>query len=135
MAFELTLTGAPRTKKNSQRIVNVGGFPKILPSAQYLMYEKECIEQILQHRKRLLHEITGPVNVCCVYYMPSRRRVDLVNLLEATDDILVSGGILEDDNCRIIASHDGSRVDYDKENPRVEITIGGPDDEHVPFYP
>lgn len=26
-------------------------------------------------------------------------------------------------NSRIVAGHDGSRVLYDKENPRVEITI------------
>ena len=59
----------------------------------------------------------------CVYYMPTRHRVDLVNLLEATCDILVEAGIIEDDNYKIIASHDGSRVKYDKGNPRVEITL------------
>lgn len=64
-----------------------------------------------------------PVNVQCVYYMPTRHRVDLVNLLEATNDILVAGGVLADDNCKVIAAHDGSRVDFDKYNPRVEITI------------
>ena len=55
--------------------------------------------------------------------MPTRRRVDLVNLLEATDDVLVHYGVLEDDNSNIIVSHDGSRVFYDKENPRTEIYI------------
>jgi Holliday junction resolvase RusA-like endonuclease len=55
--------------------------------------------------------------------MPTRHRVDLVNLLEATCDILVDAGILADDNSNIVAAHDGSRVEYDKYNPRVEITI------------
>ena len=55
--------------------------------------------------------------------MPTRRRVDLVNLLEATDDILVHYKVLEDDNSNIIVSHDGSRVYYDKENPRCHIFI------------
>ena len=55
--------------------------------------------------------------------MGTRRKVDLVNLLEALDDILVHYGVLEDDNCGIIVSHDGSRVHYDKENPRTEVTI------------
>ena len=64
-----------------------------------------------------------PVNVRCVYYMPTRRRVDLTNLLEATDDILVRAGVLEDDHCGIIAGHDGSRVRYDRARPRVEIEI------------
>ena len=38
-------------------------------------------------------------------------------------DILVDAGILEDDNSNIVAGHDGSRVLYDKENPRTEILI------------
>lgn len=59
----------------------------------------------------------------CVYYMPTRRRVDLVNLQEATLDILVHYGILADDNCKVVASMDGSRVRYDKRAPRTEITI------------
>ena len=55
--------------------------------------------------------------------MPTRHRVDLVNLLEATCDILVECGLLADDNSKIVVSHDGSRVEYDKYNPRVEIEI------------
>lgn len=67
--------------------------------------------------------IATPINVKCVYYMPDRRKVDLCNLLSATCDILVKCGILADDNCKIVASHDGCRVLYDKQNPRVEIEI------------
>lgn len=61
--------------------------------------------------------------VCVLYYMATRRKVDLANLIEATCDILVTAGVLADDNSRIVAAHDGSRVDYDKQNPRVEIWI------------
>ena len=46
-----------------------------------------------------------------------------MNLLQAVDDILVEAGILEDDNYCIVAGHDGSRVYYDKQNPRTEIGI------------
>ena len=63
------------------------------------------------------------VNVKCLYYMQTKRRVDLNNLLEATTDVLVKYKVLEDDNSNIVVSHDGSRVLYDKENPRTEITI------------
>jgi Holliday junction resolvase RusA-like endonuclease len=55
--------------------------------------------------------------------MPTKRRVDLVNLLEATCDVLVKYKVISDDNSRVVASHDGSRVFYDKENPRTEIFI------------
>jgi len=46
-----------------------------------------------------------------------------VNLLEAIQDILVKYDILKDDNSKIVASTDGSRVLYDKQNPRTEIYI------------
>ena len=55
--------------------------------------------------------------------MPTKRRVDLTNLLEAVDDVLVRAGVLKDDHCGIIVSHDGSRVLYDKDNPRTVLFI------------
>ena len=42
-----TLLGAPRTKKNSQRIFKGrGGQPFLVPSAAYAQYEKDCLRQI-----------------------------------------------------------------------------------------
>lgn len=67
--------------------------------------------------------IDQPVNVAAKFYMPTRRRVDLTNLNEALHDILVNYGILTDDNAKIIVSTDGSRVYWDKENPRIEVII------------
>ena len=67
--------------------------------------------------------IDFPVNVTCIFYMPTRRACDLTNLLEAIDDVMVKAGLLKDDNYNIIASHDGSRVLYDKANPRTEVII------------
>ena len=67
--------------------------------------------------------ITEKVNVKATFYMPTRRRVDLTNLLESIDDVLVKGRVIEDDNSNILFSHDGSRVFYDKENPRTEVEI------------
>lgn len=118
--MKIVLHGQPITKKNSQQIIRVGGRNMIIPSPQYRQYEKDCLLQISPKVKQ---RIDFPVNVQCVYYMGTRRRVDLVNLIEATCDILVAAGVLADDNCRIIAAHDGSRVAYDKANPRVEIAI------------
>lgn len=67
--------------------------------------------------------IDYPVNVKCLFYMPTKRKCDLTNLLEAIDDIMVKAGLLKDDNYTIIEAHDGSRVLYDKDNPRTEIEI------------
>ena len=109
---------APRTKKNSQQIITVKGRPMIIPSKQYKQYEKDC-GYFLTHVEPFL----SPCNVKCLYYMPTHRRVDLVNLQEATLDILVHYGILIDDNSNVVVSMDGSRVLYDKENARTEIEI------------
>lgn len=118
----ITLTGAPRTKKNSQRIIRFGRGSRILPSEAYLDYAGDCAVQLVAQRATNAG-IDYPVNVACVYYMPTRRKVDLTNLNEAIHDILVDNFVLIDDNRDIIASTDGSRVEYDKHHPRVEITI------------
>lgn len=117
------IPGAPRTKKNHSRIVvnRATGRPMVIPAKEYKEYEERCALHI-SHQIRGI-KINEPVNLKCVYYMPTRHKVDLANLLGATCDILVKYGVLEDDNSRIVVSHDGSRVDYDKEDPRVEITI------------
>ena len=118
--LHMTIPGRPITKKNHGRIVNCGGKPRLLPSPQFRDYQDKA-GYFLKGKGR---KIEDRVNVRCVYYMPTRGMVDLVGLLQATDDILVHYGVILDDNCRIVAGHDGSRVRYDKNNPRVEITIG-----------
>lgn len=118
--LKFTIPLPPITKKNSQRIlVNKStGRPFIAPSEQYKQYEKDA-QWFIRERPR----IDYPVNVKCVFYMPTRRRVDLTNLMEAADDVLVHAGVIADDHSGIVVSHDGSRVDYDKERPRTEIEI------------
>ena len=109
----------PVTKKNSQRIISVNGRPMIIPSAKYKAYEKDCGYMIKGKGMR----ISTPVNVKAIYYMPTRRRVDLTNLHESLHAILVKYEVLEDDNSKIIVSTDGSRVMYDKDHPRTEVWI------------
>lgn len=118
--IRLVLRGDPRTKKNSQRIVvRPNGSRFVMPSRQYAAYEERCLWQLAGERRG----IDYPVNVACVYFMATHRKVDLCNLIEATLDILVKAGVIADDNANVVASHDGSRVRYDREDPRVEITI------------
>lgn len=126
--IRITIPGNPRTKKNSQQILTnkKTGRAFIMPSKAYKAYEKEAEAAIPKDvRKAIDYRVT----VRCLYYMHTLRAVDLSNLLEATDDILTHCGVLADDNCRVIASHDGSRVLYDKLNPRVEVYITPFDEE------
>ena len=110
----------PITKKNSQQILYVKGRRIIAPSKNYKKYEYESGVFLDDLKYR---EIEEPVNIKCVYYMPTRRRVDLVNLQEATLDVLVKYGVIKDDHCGIVMSMDGSRVFYDRKSPRTEIEI------------
>lgn len=112
---------APVTKKNSQTIAinRKTGKPFVLPSKNYKEYENAAGYFL----KAGTDARQYPVNVKCLFYMPTRRRVDLTNLLEAIDDILTRYGVVPDDNSNFIAGHDGSRVLYDHDNPRTEITI------------
>lgn len=122
--LHITIPLNPVTKKNSQQIVYTkDGRPFILPSKQYKDYERESRYWLSRYRNRAGFPFYHPVEVTCLFYRKTRHKVDLTNLLEAIDDILVKYGVLDDDNSQIIVSHDGSRVLYDKDNPRTEIYI------------
>ena len=118
--MKIIIHAEPRTKKNSMRLVKLGGRIVPIPSKQYKEFEDSCAG-FLQPFSGL--EIDCPVNIRCLFYMKTRRKVDLTNLLEAADDVLVKYKVLADDNMTIVAGHDGSRVLYDKEDPRIEIEI------------
>lgn len=117
-----TIPLPPVTKKNHQqiRINRRTGKRFVAQSDAYLDYAGQAVWYL---RPRPTEPIREPVEVCCLFYMPTLRRVDLPNLLEAADDILVDAGILADDHSGILASHDGSRVLLDRERPRTEIRI------------
>lgn len=117
--WQQTIVSAPHTKKNSQVIAKHNGRTFVVQNKLYKKYEKECLNVIVPPEK----PFDEPVNVQMRFFMPTRRKVDLVNLQQACLDILVRAGVLEDDNFNIVYSMDGSRVFYDKENSRTEITI------------
>ncbi len=118
--IKFTIPLVPVTKKNHQQIaINKNtGRPFVKPSVQYIAYENAA--SLFIPRK---NTIDYGVNVKCLFYMSTKRKCDLTNLLEAIDDIMVKCGLLADDNFTVIVSHDGSRVLYDKINPRTEVEI------------
>lgn len=122
MIYRYTIPLAPVTKKNHQRILTnrKTGKPFVAQSAAYKRYEQAAGYFLTPKPKSPL---AGLCEVVAVFYMPTARRVDLTNLLEALDDVLVAAGVLADDNSNILYSHDGSRVFVDRENPRTEIVI------------
>lgn len=120
--MKMVIYGNPATKKNSMQIYKNSktGQPFLTQSKRYKGYARDCAMQITGKYKQ---EIDYPINLKCVYYRKTKHRVDLTNLLAATCDILTDCGVIADDNYKIVKSHDGSRVDFDSDNPRVEIEI------------
>lgn len=110
----------PISKKNSQQILinKATGRPFIMPSKQYKEYEKAALWFIPK-----VETIDKPVNVQCLFYMPTQRKCDLVNMQEAILDVMVKAGLLADDNYTIVQSMNGSRVFCDKKYPRTEVYI------------
>ena len=125
--MRITINEPPRSKKNSMQIVRFGNRPTLVQSKNYKDYEKACAKYFADW---VAEPIDYPVNLKCDYYMPTKRKVDITNLMSATHDILVKYGVLADDNRDIVASVDGSRVFYDKKNPRTEIEITPYDGEY-----
>ena len=120
--LKLILRGRPITKKNSQiPIKTKSGKYFIIQSKQYRNYEKDCLLQIMT-QQLMTPPLIGRLHLRAWYYMPDRRRPDLLNLLQATADIIEKAKVIEND--KDIVSFDYSRImGVDKENPRVEIEI------------
>ena len=129
MELRYTIPLDPRTKKNSQMIAGAGSrCPYCGKFQRQFIRQGKALTDYTVKAFGFLQEkpetpINHPVAVRYLFYMATRRKVDLLNLQAAADDLLVEAGILEDDNSGIVKSHDGSRVLYDKKNPRTEILI------------
>jgi hypothetical protein len=124
--MHITLHVKPRTKKNSQIPIPIGKRIILLPSAAYKKYLAECrdeLRSILPTMEGCSFPLSGYYNCACVYYMDARRIVDLSNLNSALHDMLQDCGVIVNDDCMHIGSSDGSFVQYDKDNPRLEITL------------
>lgn len=137
--YKYTVPLPPVTKKNSPQIFYIGAkcpvchrgkIARVMPSAAYLKYASTAKMYLKPAPK---NPLDGRYNVKCLYYMPTRHRVDKTNLESAIMDILVDARILKDDNSNIVAATDGSRVLYDKANPRTEIFIEEMPDDDKPL--
>jgi Holliday junction resolvase RusA-like endonuclease len=122
---KIIIPGNPMVKKNNQKVAFVSGRPHKYDTKAYKAWHTVALETLgytlkFAYRTKVIDE---PVILCCQFYMQTRRKVDLSNLYEGIQDVLVEVGILADDHSGIVIGHDGSRVHYDKDNPRVEVEI------------
>ena len=124
--YRLTILGVPRVKKNNQSVVLARSksgkyYPKKVDTKAYKDWHKKAIPQINLQKPSV--EIDYPINLECRFYMDTTGKVDLSALYEGIQDVLVELNVLSDDNYTIVASHDGSGVFVDKNNPRMDILI------------
>ncbi len=140
-----SISGVPRTKKTSNRIVQIKGknggrgFTKILPSEAHEQWFKEAMGQVPIIRRLVdplgegLLPLACPVAVRAIFFR-DRLSGDLLGYLQALADWLQEpkigpsgkmtrngAGIIKDD--AQIKSWDGSRLDKDATCPRIEVTI------------
>jgi len=127
MSIEIILYGQPVTKKNSMIRTSWGG---IIQSKAYREYAEDCRRQIdvIYEGQR---SITDNVLLTVKYYIKTKRYPDLLNLLQATCDIIsdqkkngvvIWNGIIADDK-QIIGYNHSRIMGIDKDNPRAEIKI------------
>ena len=121
MELKIELPLLTRPKKNSQSIVynSKTKKPFIVQSKQYLEFERDCAIFLSKYKSN----INIPINLKCTFIVPDRRKRDLVNLLNAIQDVLVKYNIIEDDNYNIVQSLDGSRIIYEKGIEKTIIEI------------
>ena len=110
-----------RPKKNSQQIfINKStGKRFVTQSDRYKEFEKSCGYFLNKYEKH----IDYPINLKCTFYVSDKRKRDLINLLEAIQDILVKYGVIADDNYNIVTSVDGSKIIYEKGKEETIIEI------------
>jgi hypothetical protein len=117
--IRLVIYGAPRTKKNSNRLVTAGGRQRVLPSAAWKGWAASAR---LEYQAKLfpLRGVAYPVNCCALFYRDAERG-DAVGYYQGLADLLESRGILAND--KHIVSWDGSRLLKDAARPRVELIL------------
>jgi len=128
--LKFTIPGNPVTKKTHQRIMRVGGYPRIFPSKQYEEYEKYCKSYCLDVWKSQGKEpMKFGVAIKIKVWLSRWILPDHVGILQSIGDILEKWEVLDNDKYIHWTDYDTENnhehwfQGIDKENPRIEITI------------
>ena len=128
--LKLTIYGQPYIKKNSQRTIFHRTLKRMIVvySAKFTAWKNDSLLQLGVCKngyiqKKIDKPIDYPVILKIHFYNKTKHRRDLSAMYEGIQDLLVDAGTLEDDNCKIVIGHDGTRMFYDKEHPRIELWI------------
>ena len=119
-----TLTGHPRTKKTSNRVIRHRGKMMIIPSEVTIEWSNDAQLQLQaqfgKYRGKTFHG-GQRWNLRAIFYRQEDTTADLVNHLQSLCDVLQAAEVVAND--RQIRGFDGSRLAVDARNPRVEISL------------
>lgn len=132
LLHQFVIPSSPATKKNSNRIIKVKGFFKVIPSERFMKYQKFCAEFLEPLRKK---ENKPPIDfgVSIKIRVATDKWIvpDYTNICQGLGDILQHHGVV--DNDKWIHWTDGEVesnvpkehwfIGVDKTNPRMEVEI------------
>jgi Holliday junction resolvase RusA-like endonuclease len=95
------------------------GQVRVFPSKQFRAYQ-EGVANYVRTKPQLQLAVSAPVALAAVFYR-DRASGDLMGYVQGLCDLLQHCGIILND--RQVASLDGTRLDKDAGNPRVEISL------------
>jgi len=114
----ISLPGAPRTKKTSQRVLRFGKRNKIVPSKAFIAYQNACVAML--QAARVGCQPDAPMQIRARFFR-DKRTGDLLGYAQGIADVLQKAGVISDD--KWLLSWDGSRLDHDPKNPRVDLVL------------
>lgn len=118
--MHLTLPGRVPSKKNSKRIVNAGGRPRLIPSEAFLTWHEEMMLRIRARRPK---QPISKAKVAVIFFAENRRRFDLSNAAESVMDLLVDAEYLADDSAENVPDLHLQLGGVEPKNARVEVDI------------
>lgn len=120
-----TIPGRATTKKTHQNVVYVKGHPRVLPSQQYVKYEKSCKEPCLKAWKaKKKAAMDFGIGIYLKIHLNNWIVGDHTGYMQAIGDILQKWEVIADDSwIAWLSSEEHWLGEVDKENPRIEIKI------------
>lgn len=130
LLHKFTIPSSPATKKNSNRIIRVKGFLKVIPSERFIKYQKFCTDFLVplrKDKKPIDFGISIKIRVATDKWIVP----DYTNICQALGDILQHHNVIENDKWIHWTDGDVENnipkehwfMGVDKKNPRMEVEI------------
>lgn len=117
IGVSITITGQIRGGKNSVQTTKTG---RRYPNKVWAKWRDDAVREVVAQIPKGWKPISQHTNVRMEYFAGDKRRRDMPAIIDAAFHVLEKAGFTEDDTHLWVA--ESSRA-YDKENPRLIITI------------